>query len=221
MSPVLPTFQLYECTNPDCQLRFPSNLSVEKVDFCPFCSSAMRPIGESFSNYQSTTVNQSTNLKFSLILDNLRSSQNVGSIFRSADGAGVEHLYCCGTTPTPEHPKVIKSSLGAEDHTPWSYHPNAVNLIVELKTTGSRIIALESTEHSTSLFDFSFENFLSSSYVIVIGNEIAGVDPGVLELSDEVLHIPMVGIKSSLNAAVSAGIAIYHLRFVQLPLEKR
>lgn len=221
MSSVPPSFQMFECVNPTCRLRFPSDLSVETVSHCPFCTSPMLPVGIPFSNYHRDPKSGSSELKLCIILDNLRSSQNVGSIFRSADGAGIVQLYCCGTTPTPDHPKVRKSSLGAEKIVAWSYHQNTVDLVTELKSNGNKIIALEDTKLSTPLYDFKVDKYINFSAALVIGNEISGIDPEILSLADEVLHLPMLGSKNSLNAAVAAGIAMYHLTFEASYSEKR
>jgi len=149
--------------------------------------------------------------KIHLILDNLRSTENVGSIFRSANGVGVRHIYCCGTTPTPDHAKVRKSSLGAELYTEWSYHKNSLALANELLLAGFIFYALESTASSTSIFEFRPAVDVERSIVMIVGNEISGIDPGLLDLAQQVLHIPMAGEKTSLNVAVSTGIALYYM----------
>ena len=154
MTQALPAFQIFQCTNPACQFRVPSNLSIESFEKCPLCSSSMHAVGEPFTNHQPIPAT-APQIQLDLILDNLRSTQNVGSIFRTADGAGIRHIYCCGTSPTPAHPKVRKSSLGSEDHATWSYHTNALKLVNNLKSQGVRLIALENTEKSTSLFELS------------------------------------------------------------------
>jgi tRNA G18 (ribose-2'-O)-methylase SpoU len=172
----------------------------------------MQPIGEPFSNY--TPVPQMKKpMKLSLVLDSLRSTLNVGSIIRSANGAGVEHIFCCGTTPTPDHTKIVKSSLGAEIDIDWSYSPNAHLLIRELISQSWKVLVLESTPHATSLFSFRAPIDLHQKYALVIGNEISGVDPEIIKIADQILEIPMVGTKTSLNVAVSAGIGIYQLLF--------
>lgn len=145
-----------------------------------------------------------------LVLDNLRSLLNVGSIFRTADGAGLSHVYCSGTTPTPEHPKIRKTSLGAELLTPWSQCFNGLDLVLELKYSGRIIIALETTGKSSSIFEWA-PIHPEPSMALVVGNEISGIDPGILAIADYIISIPMAGSKTSLNVAVSAGIAIYTL----------
>ncbi len=145
-----------------------------------------------------------------VLLDSLRSTLNVGSIFRTADGAGASHIHCCGTTPTPDHPKIAKTSLGAEDFLPWTYVPNALDLVLSKKSAGYAILSIEATQNSADIFTHRQPN-VDSPILLVMGNEISGVDPEILQLSDHILHIPMAGKKDSLNVAVAFGIAIYTL----------
>lgn len=142
-----------------------------------------------------------------VLLDNIRSAWNVGSIFRSADGFGFRHAYLCGITPTPENEAVTKTSLGAEDAVPWSYHKDAVKLVKGLKREGYRILALEDAEHAVSID----AELLLDNAVLIVGNEVTGVDPELLTLCDEVLYIPMRGDKKSFNVAVAFAIAAHAL----------
>jgi len=207
-----PEFQIFECSNPDCRLRLPSDLSFRQISTCPACSSEMIRIGEPFSNFHRPPGDPNQNTyQIHLLLDNLRSTENVGSIFRSANGAGVRHIYCCGTTPTPDHAKVRKSSLGAELYTDWSYHKNSLALANKLLLSGFIFYALESTSSSTSIFKFRPAVEVERSIVMIVGNEISGIDPGLIDLAQQVLHIPMAGEKTSLNVAVSTGIALYYM----------
>ena len=144
----------------------------------------------------------------SVLLDNIRSAWNVGSIFRSADGFGFAHAYVCGITPTPEYEAVHKTSLGAEDSVPWSYHKDAVKLVKGLKKEGWRILALEEDKRATQLHDRTAPEQRS---VLIIGNEVSGVDPELLDLCDAILYIPMYGDKKSFNVAIAFGIAAYEL----------
>jgi tRNA G18 (ribose-2'-O)-methylase SpoU len=146
------------------------------------------------------------------LLDNIRSTFNVGSIFRTADGVGLQRLYLCGFTATPNNPKIAKTALGAERTLKWSYHKNSLEVVRDLKAEGQQILALEAGYRSKSLFELNWvtEN---SPIILVVGNEVAGVDPGILELCDWKAHIPMRGNKNSLNVAVAFGIAIYYLHF--------
>lgn len=146
-----------------------------------------------------------TNSRKAVLLDNIRSAWNVGSIFRSADGFGFRQIYVCGISPTPENEAVLKTSLGAEDAIPWSYHKDAVKLVRGLKHEGWRILALEEHEQARSI---EAEPTLENS-VLIVGNEITGVDPELLAMCDGILEIPMRGDKRSFNAAVAFAIAAY------------
>jgi tRNA G18 (ribose-2'-O)-methylase SpoU len=143
-----------------------------------------------------------------VILDNIRSAWNVGSIFRSADGFGFSHAYLCGITPTPDHEPVTKTSLGAEDSVTWSYHKDAVQLASGLKKVGWKIFALEEARLATSIAQLIAENRHTA---LIVGNEITGVDPELLGLCDDIVFIPMRGEKKSFNVAVAFGIAAYAL----------
>ena len=184
------------------------------------CGSSLSASGIPFSN-DKTPANQLQKpiSKLSLLLDNLRSTLNVGSIFRTADGAGVAHIYCCGTTPTPEHPKIKKTGLGAEGFVSWSYHRNALD-VPGLLFPGTAIVALEATKNSVDLITAIRQTDWSKPVLIIIGNENSGVDPELLKISQHILSLPMMGSKTSLNVAVASGIAIYALRFYTSVSEK-
>lgn len=146
-----------------------------------------------------------------LLLDNIRSIYNVGALFRTADGAQVSHLFCCGMTATPDHPKVAKTALGAETAQVWQYSTNSLFTAVSLQKQGWQIWAIEKTETAVSLFDI--ERDTAVPIILVAGNERAGVDPAILRLADRVVSLPMMGKKESLNVAVASGIVIYSLKF--------
>jgi len=152
-----------------------------------------------------------------VLLDNIRSAWNVGAILRSADGFGLTHAYLCGITPTPDNEAVTKTSLGAEDSVPWSYHKNAVNLIKGLKIEGWNVYALEDDERAVAL---ESDSLLSKTqerdpalHVLIVGNEVTGVDPELLDLCDMIYYIPMRGEKKSFNVAIAFGIAAYALNY--------
>ena len=146
------------------------------------------------------------------LLDNIRSSLNVGSMFRTADGAGVTHLHLCGITPAPDHPKVAKTALGAEYSVPWTQYWDALEAAASLKQGGFELWALEGGPRSESIFNAAKE-LPEKPLLLVVGNEVSGVDPGLLELCPRVVSIPMQGAKQSLNVAVAFGIAVYTLRY--------
>lgn len=150
------------------------------------------------------------NTRIEALLDNIRSLYNVGSMFRSADGAGIGHLYLCGMTPTPGNPRLAKTALGAQNTVPWSYRRNGLSAAVSLRESGGRLWALEGGPSSIPLHE-ALPDLLGPPLVLVVGNEVSGVDPAVLELCERIVHIPMRGAKSCLNAAVAFGIAAYQL----------
>lgn len=144
-----------------------------------------------------------------VLLDNIRSAWNVGSILRSADGFGFDHAYCCGITPTPENEAVIKTSLGAEDSVTWSQHKDAVKLVKGLKKEGWKIYALEDDQRAVPV---QRENDGVRRSVLIVGNEVTGVDPQLLELCDAVYFIPMRGEKRSFNVAIAFAVAAFAMR---------
>jgi tRNA G18 (ribose-2'-O)-methylase SpoU len=146
--------------------------------------------------------------RFAVLMDNIRSAWNVGSIFRSADGFGFSHAYLCGITPTPESEAVRKTSLGAEDSVPWSYHKNALTLARGLKKEGFAVWALEEEERAKEIMAAQGE---SRDVVLIVGNEVTGVDPELLDLCDEILYIPMRGEKKSFNVAMAFSISAFEL----------
>lgn len=141
-----------------------------------------------------------------LIVDNVRSLYNVGSIFRSCDGAMVKKLFLCGFTPYPPRKEIDKTALGATESVPWEYVPNVATAIERLKQEGIRVAALEHTDKSISCFDLTPDLF---PLAVVVGNEIAGISQDAVELCDLAIEIPMYGIKHSLNVAVATGILLY------------
>ena len=147
-----------------------------------------------------------------VLLDNIRSAWNVGSILRSADGFGLSHAYLCGITPTADNEAVTKTSLGAEDSVPWSYHRDAVKLVRGLKTEGWRVYGLEEDVRALDISHVESVIDRVQRMVLIIGNEVTGVDPELLDLCDRVFYIPMRGEKRSFNVAIAFSIAAYALR---------
>jgi 23S rRNA (guanosine2251-2'-O)-methyltransferase len=142
------------------------------------------------------------------VLHNIRSRENVGSMFRTADAAGVAKLYLCGITPQPPHEKIAKTALGAEAYVPWEYTKQAWRLLESLKKQGYTIIALEKTPQAQNLFDIHIK---AEKIAIVAGNEVEGLSPEILKRCDTIAAIPMRGKKESLNVAVAFGISVYAL----------
>jgi len=147
-------------------------------------------------------------LPFCVVLNDIRSLYNVGSIFRTADGAGVEKLWICGITGHPPDTQISKTALGAEREVPWEYRRDAREVLRELKARGYRIVFLEQFVESTPYQDFH----PSSPLCLILGNEISGVSEDLLALCDKTLEIEMAGVKNSLNVAVAFGVVAFHLR---------
>jgi tRNA G18 (ribose-2'-O)-methylase SpoU len=145
-----------------------------------------------------------------VLLDNIRSAWNVGSILRSADGFGFSHVYLCGITPTPEVDAVRKTALGADEYVSWSHHKDAVKLVKGLKSEGWRVIALEEDKRASPISQFA-DSRSPSPIVWIVGSEVTGVDPELLDFADKIFYIPMHGQKRSFNVAVAFGVAGYSL----------
>ncbi len=205
-------YLIRQCSKQNCNFRFPAPKNSGIGVNCPKCKSETMIIHEINLNHEDIfehhDFHQANNLE--VVLDNIRSTFNVGAIFRSSDGVGIKKIHLCGITPPPTNPKVHKTSLGSEFTVNYESHPNAVSLIKSLKNKGYIIWALEKTSMSQSFFDFQITES-SHPTTLVVGNEITGVDPDVLNECDSHLHIPMVGLKNSLNVAIAFGIAVYSL----------
>ena len=144
-----------------------------------------------------------------VILDNVRSLNNIGSVFRTCDAFLIEKIYLCGITATPPNKEIHKTALGATDSVVWEYVENTLLAVEKLKEQGVYIISIEQAENSTMLNDFQSNG--KQKYAIIFGNEVKGVEQEVVSASDEVIEIPQYGTKHSLNISVSAGIAIWEL----------
>ncbi len=142
-----------------------------------------------------------------LVLDNIRSAHNVGSIFRTADAFKVDKLWLCGICACPPSAEIHKSALGAEDSVPWEHRDDSLETVERLKAEGWTIVSLEQTEGAVQLQDFRPEN--GRKYALILGNEVEGVRQDVVNASDFALEIPQFGTKHSLNVSVSAGVALW------------
>ncbi len=143
-----------------------------------------------------------------VVLDNVRSLNNVGSIFRTSDAFLVEKIMLCGITATPPSPEIHKTALGAEDSVDWEYFSKTQECVDELKRQGYVICCLEQVKGSVELQNFKVDNH--SKYAIILGNEVNGVEQEVVNNADYCIEIPQCGTKHSLNVSVSGGIAIWH-----------
>lgn len=144
---------------------------------------------------------------FVIVLDNVRSMSNVGSVFRSADAFLAERICLCGITGVPPHPEIRKTALGATESVAWKYYKKTAEAVMELKSEGYRIIGIEQTEGAIRLNDFLPEKDIK--YALVFGHEVNGVDQEIINICDHVVEIPQFGTKHSLNIAVSAGIVLW------------
>jgi tRNA G18 (ribose-2'-O)-methylase SpoU len=207
------SYRVLQCISPDCHFRCPAPSASDQLAGCPKCGSPVETL-------LLPAEDRSWNPRMSAphgppveaLLDNIRSSYNVGAMLRTADGAGLRALHLAGTTPTPAHSGVAKTALGAEYSVPWYYHPNGVDAALQIKAAGSQLWALEVGPQSSSIFDSSLD-LPSEPILLVVGNEVTGVDPAILQLCDRFFWIPMEGYKRSLNVAIAFGIAIYTIRY--------
>lgn len=146
---------------------------------------------------------------FTIILDNVRSLNNIGSVFRTADCLKAEAVYLCGITATPPHRDIHKTALGATESVEWHYYKETAEAVNELKAAGYKIISLEQAEGSVYLQDFTPDR--KQKYGLVLGHEVKGVQQDILNISDHCLEIPQFGTKHSFNISVSAGIVLWDL----------
>lgn len=155
------------------------------------------------------TLDKIDKLPVTVVLNSIRSSYNVGSIFRTSDGVMLEKLYLCGYTPTPPKKEVLKTALGSQESVDWSYEENPEIIVQKLKEEGYTICSLEQTDNNISYSEIKKSDF---PICLIVGNEISGVGQNLIDLSDVSIEIPQFGIKQSLNVAVAYGISIFELR---------
>ena len=206
-------FIIFECINSECLFRYPVRATSKYSKICPRCKSHVYKSLE-YSEPPSDNILLSDNNKTSLflLLDNIRSAYNVGSILRSADSFNISHVYLCGMTATPENLKISKTSLGAENTVPWSYSPNSLITTKILKENGNFLYGLETGPKSHPIYEIDEPKNITNT-VLIVGNELAGIDPQVRELCDDLIYIPMMGYKHSLNVTIAFGIAAFYLRY--------
>ena len=158
----------------------------------------------------------SRKLPLVVVLDNVRSLYNVGSIFRTCDAFRLEAICLCGITATPPHNEIHKTALGAEDSVAWSYHASAIEAVERLKSRGYTVVAVEQAEGSVKA-PIELPDEGTGKYALVLGNEVKGVAQEVVDLCDECLEIPQYGTKHSMNVSVTAGIVIWEFAKQMLP----
>ncbi len=143
-----------------------------------------------------------------IVLDNVRSALNVGSVFRTSDAFLIENIILCGITSTPPNKEIRKAALGASDSVNWRFEENTIDAVTKLKTNGYHIMGIEQADKSSKLNDFTLSN---KPIAVIMGNEVNGVSQDVIDICDEVLEIPQFGTKHSLNISVTTGIIIWEL----------
>ena len=146
-----------------------------------------------------------------VILDNIRSLNNIGSVFRTSDAFMVEKIYLCGITAIPPHKDINKTALGSTDSVEWEHVTSTLELVNQLKKQGIKVISIEQCEGSSKLNDYKFEK--DEKYAFIFGNEIKGVDQEVINQSNDVIEIPQLGTKHSLNISVSVGVVLWNSVF--------
>jgi tRNA G18 (ribose-2'-O)-methylase SpoU len=198
-----------ECTNPDCRLRFPICNPAEDTIYCPSCGESAHIVEDIPIVYNLRENKEKANWhNIVLILDNIRSAYNVGSIIRTSDALGVQEIYFCGITPTRANPKINKTSLGAENPLNTYVFKNGLDAISTAKSQDYQIIALDTSHDAIPLDRFHPRG--RKNIALVLGNEKAGIDPGILPICDHLVEIPMSGQKESLNVSVACGIALFY-----------
>ena len=159
---------------------------------------------------------QAEKLPLIVVLDDVRSMHNVGSVFRTGDAFRIEAVYLCGITSTPPNAEIHKTALGAEDSVEWKYFDTALEAVEALKSNGYEIYSVEQVYGSTMLQEFT--PIYNNRYAVILGNEVKGVHQEVIDASDGCLEIPQFGTKHSMNVSVTAGIIIWH--FAQMIINK-
>jgi tRNA G18 (ribose-2'-O)-methylase SpoU len=144
-----------------------------------------------------------------IILDNIRSLNNIGSVFRTSDAFLIEKIYLCGITAKPPHKDIHKTALGSTDTVDWEYAEHTLTLVETLKNEGYKIASIEQAENATMLNDFKIE--ANTKYALVFGNEVKGVAQDVVSTSDLIIEIPQFGTKHSLNISVSCGVVVWDM----------
>lgn len=144
-----------------------------------------------------------------VVLDNIRSLNNIGSVFRSSDAFRIEKIYLCGITATPSHRDIHKTAIGATESVEWEHATDTIEVMNKLQAEGVHCISIEQTENSIMLDDF--QPVKNQRYAVIMGNEVDGVQQSVIDLSNSVIEIPQIGTKHSLNISVCTGVVLWDL----------
>jgi len=167
-----------------------------------------------------TGFKSSDKIAVTIVLDNVRSQHNIGSVFRTADAFRIENILLCGITATPPNREMQKTALGATETVSWQYYTETLTAIEDLHKKGYTILVIEQTDNSIALEDF--DPLPNSKIALVFGNEIQGVDEIIVDLADSCIEIPQFGTKHSLNISVTAGIVLWHVfQHFKIHIEKQ
>jgi tRNA G18 (ribose-2'-O)-methylase SpoU len=203
------SFEIRVCQNPECGLRYPLTEGHPFGERCPLClGETVLVLKKEIERESGEKRERKDGRELAVLVDNVRSAWNVGSILRTADGFGFHHAFLCGITPTPEQAEVRKTALGAEQFVTWSQHRDAVKLVESLKAEGWKVLALEFADGAVKIQKVDGRN---QRAVLIVGSEVTGVDPGLLALADQIVYLPMHGQKRSFNVAVAFGAAAFAL----------
>lgn len=153
------------------------------------------------------TFKQSQKIPLVMVLDNVRSLHNIGSIFRTADAFRVEHIYLCGITATPPHAEIHKTALGAENSVEWTFFEDTIDAVKHLQAQGFIVYAVEQAENSIELTNLTLDP--TKQYAMVVGNEVKGVGQAVVDACQGCIEIPQFGTKHSLNVSIAAGLVMW------------
>lgn len=164
---------------------------------------------EELNRISTAAFKEAAKIPVTIILDNIRSQNNVGSVFRTSDAFRIEKIYLCGITSTPENREVHKTALGAEDAVEWEYQKDTLAVVELLKANGYKIFSVEQAENTTPLEDFNIAS--DEKYALIFGNEVKGVQQEVINASDGCLEIPQFGTKHSFNISVTVGIVLWQV----------
>ena len=200
---------VYRCQAPGCGLRFPARVD-EAPRACPRCGGPLQAVWTGALPPPEEPPAARPSARRGLVLDNLRSAWNVGAALRIADAGGYGRVFLVGITPTPEHPQVARTALGAQHTVRWSWHPNGVALLRTLRALGWTLWALETAPQAAPLPVGVAPP--PEPWAWVVGHEVTGLDPALLALCQRVWRLPMHGYKRSLNVATALAAAVYRVR---------
>lgn len=219
---------LTRCPYPDCLIEYEVSTAedVQNLAICVICPqcgrqanvksiailNSLKRKAERSSQILGDAISLDNKSRFIVLLEDIRSLWNVGSIFRTSDAVGVARLYLCGITGCPPRAQITKTALGAEEVVPWQYYIHPLDVIPSLQATGTCIIGLEKNSQSISLTTLLKETKISEPLCLIVGNEIQGLSPETIHYCDYVCHLPMAGSKESLNAAVAFAVAAYFIK---------